>query len=150
MVCRISWFVKLAGLGIEKIVHRWFVIWWFVKKMVCDRARVPFACVWTSQKSNNCDESYLYRKVLKLDSMLRWINVTIKYLLSAQSKFNLMISKHRLSFSHLTEFCIDVKREFWNVENILSASTEPTNPPVKLDKVSKEWQMISFFDNNKT
>ena len=109
-----------------------------------------FACVWTSQKSNNCDESYLYRKVLKLDSMLRWINVTIKYLLSAKSKFNLMISKHRLSFSHLTEFCIDVKREFWIVENILSASTEPTNPPVKLDKVSKEWQMISFFDNNKT
>ena len=41
MVCTINLFVKLAGLGIEKIVQRWFVIWWFVKKMVCDRARVP-------------------------------------------------------------------------------------------------------------
>ena len=26
MVCAINLFVKLAGLGIEKIVHRWFVI----------------------------------------------------------------------------------------------------------------------------
>ena len=42
MVCTINLFVKLAGLEIEKIVQRWFVIWWFVKKMVCDRAWVPW------------------------------------------------------------------------------------------------------------
>ena len=53
MVCAINLFVKLAGLGIEKIVHRWFVIWWFVKKMVCDRARVPVQSPSQESKSSS-------------------------------------------------------------------------------------------------